>query len=50
MRMNASYHPQQVAAAGLPLDFLGRRLSEIHSKLKELAERHALHVAGEGGE
>jgi diphthine-ammonia ligase len=40
----------QVASAGLPLEFLGRRLSELHSKLALLAQQHALHVAGEGGE
>ena len=41
---------QQVAAAGLPLDFLGRRLSDIHGSLARLAQQHGLHVAGEGGE
>ena len=40
----------QVAASGLPIDFLGRRLSDIQAQLKQLAQQHGLHVAGEGGE
>ena len=40
----------QVAASGLPLNFLGRRLSDIQAQLKQLAQQHGLHVAGEGGE
>jgi diphthine-ammonia ligase len=45
-----TYDAPQVAAAGLPLHFLGCRLSAICPELKSIAQLHGLHVAGEGGE